>query len=96
MTTLLCITLFGEICGSSRIRVLQFIPYLEKNGITCVSKRLFSDNYFRIIANQKRCNRVVKSGYSILSGVVMLLKKIKYALIAYKYDVILIQKDAFQ
>ena len=95
MTKLLCITLFGETCGSSRIRVLQFIPFLEKNNIQCTSKKLFSDEYFKITSNQKKCNYFIKNIYLINSAIIMLLKKIKYTLIVKNYDIIIIQKDVF-
>ena len=95
MTRLLCITLFGELCGSSRVRVLQFVPYLDKNGIKCTTKKLFSDDYFKVITNQKKANSIIKKTYGLVSGILSALKRMKYVWIAKKYDAVLIQKDVF-
>ena len=39
----------SEIGPSSRYRIYQYIPYLEKNGINCEVRPLLKKNYFRII-----------------------------------------------
>jgi len=49
----------SDIGPSSRYRIYQYVPYLEKNGIHCEIRPLFKKTYFRIIEIRNPILRVI-------------------------------------
>ncbi len=72
---------------SSRYRVLQFIPYLESNGISCEVQSLHADGYLD--------SRFRGEGKGAAYYVRRLLARIGKLMRGPRYDVVFIQKELF-
>jgi glycosyltransferase involved in cell wall biosynthesis len=84
---ILLLSKYSRLGASSRLRYLQYIPYLEKNGVEVVVNSLFDDAYLeRLYSSGKR--PVFRSIYCYLVRFFALFT-------VRKYDVILIEKEIF-
>jgi len=77
---LLVLSRFGRLGASSRVRIYQYLPYLEQAGVECIVSPLLSDDYLnrlysgnpthllsRMVAYLRRVHTLIKSGqYDLL------------------------------
>lgn len=75
--------------ASSRYRVLQYIPYLEAQGISCTVSSFLSSGFYRIVYQQGRWGK--KLGYFLVST----LRRLRDVLRSGRYDVVFIHLEAF-
>lgn len=75
--------------ASSRYRVLQYLPYLEADGIRCTASSFLSPQFYRIAYQQRRWVR--KGGHFLVST----LKRLRDVLRSGRYDVVFIHLEAF-
>jgi glycosyltransferase involved in cell wall biosynthesis len=73
--------------SSSRLRLFQYIPYLEKNGFEVAVSPLLDNSYLEIIYSGKR--------YSIFKIAARYIKRIRIILKSHKYDLLIIEKELF-
>lgn len=78
---------YGRKAASCRYRYLQYIPYLEKNGISCTISPLFDDAY---LENKFKNGRALI--YDILRAFICRFKAI---LSSHKYDLVILHCEAF-
>jgi len=82
----LLLSRYGRLGASSRVRSLQYLPFLESKGWQVDVNPLFSDNYLQsLYSGQSR-------GLQVLVGYWQRLKVLLYAR---RYDLIWIEKEAF-
>lgn len=72
---------------SSRYRVFQFIPYLEREGLTCEVQCLHSDEYLECFYSGGRKNVFYTTG--------RLFRRVGKVFEASRYSVVFIQKELF-
>lgn len=82
----LLLTRYGRLGASSRLRALQFLPYLERSGFSCDVSPLFSDEYVSALYAGGARGWHVARGYT---GRMMQLLRSR------KYDVIWVEKECF-
>ena len=75
--------------ASSRYRVLQYLPYLEAQGVRCTVSSFLSPRFYRIVYQPGRW--LAKTGYFMLSS----LKRLRDLLRSNEYDVVFIHLEAF-
>ncbi len=81
----LCLTKYGRLGASSRLRTLQFLPWLEQQGLELTLAPLLSDNY---VSNLYRGNtdwRALIQGYA---------SRIRRLLVSRGFDVLWLEKEA--
>ncbi len=83
----LFLTKYGRRAASSRLRYLQYIPKLEREGIHCEIKPLFDDLYVERTFNNKPI------AFPYLVG--RFWDRLKAALSSRQYDVVVLQYEAF-
>ncbi|MBN2036060.1 MAG: glycosyltransferase family 4 protein [Chitinispirillaceae bacterium] len=89
----LFLTLFPEIGASSRYRVYQFLPHLERLGYTFRVSPLVPESQYSDLSRVKKrffLFTIVLTLYSAVRGQV---KRIRDILSAGRYDIVFIQKD---
>jgi len=91
----LFLTQFSSLGGSSRIQVIQFLPILQERGVECTHKEMYPDSFYRIQMRIKKINKLNKKFNLIINLAWVFLKKIWFSLSAFRYDVVVIQKDTF-
>jgi glycosyltransferase involved in cell wall biosynthesis len=84
---ILFLTKYSRLGASSRYRSFQFIPYLEGIGIACEVSPLFSDEYLRY--------KYIHGKASIKETARCFLRRVKQALSARSYDLVVIEKEIF-
>lgn len=84
---LLILSKYSNKGASSRLRTLQYIPYFEDSGFSVVTSPLFDDNYLKTLYNKNRI--------SIVKLVNYYMKRLCMVLTAFRFDLILIEKEAF-
>ncbi len=82
----LLLSRYGRLGASSRVRSLQFIPYLESQGWDVVVMPLFSDKYLRALYSGH--SRVVNVIFGYWRRLICLIK-------VKEYDLIWIEKEIF-
>lgn len=92
---ILVLTQFSELGGSSRIQVIQFLPFLEKAGINCAWKHFYSDKFYKIQNGIVPISRLRKKVNFFCHLFLVMLKKIFYVFSAGNYDLVLIQREVF-
>ncbi len=80
-------TKYTQLGASSRLRSIQFFPFLEKEGYQVKSQALFSDRYLSYLYKKSK----LKLFYLILGY----FKRLFSILSVFKYDVIVIEKELF-
>ncbi len=75
--------------ASTRQRVIQFFPYLEKCGIRCFASSFISSDFFKILYKPGRV--LQKMGYTLRG----FLKRLDDLRSVSNYDVVFIQREAF-
>lgn len=87
MAKLLILSKYSRLGASSRLRTQQYIPYLNEAGFDVTVSSLYDDDYLRYF---------YRTGTrSIIKVFVCYMKRIKTFFSAGKYDLILIEKEAF-
>lgn len=82
----LLLSRYGPLGASSRVRFLQYLPYFRSQGIDVTVKPLLSDAYLKgLYSSSPRWREVVK-GY---------LVRIVALLTAWRFDVVIIEKELF-
>jgi len=84
---LLILSKYSNKGASSRLRTLQYIPYIESSGFSVVTSSLFDDDYLNSLYRKKRV--------SISKLVKYYIKRLCIVLTAFRFDLILIEKEAF-
>lgn len=85
--SILFFTKYSRKGASSRYRTLQYIPYLERNGVACTISPLFDDDYLEF---RYRHGRV-----SMSAVVRAFLRRIWTLATCKKFDVLVIEKELF-
>lgn len=80
-------TKYTQLGASSRLRSIQFFPFLEKEGYIVSSQALFSDQYLSHLYKKSK----FKSIYLLIGY----LKRFFSILFVFKYDVVVIEKELF-
>ena len=75
--------------ASNRFRVLQFLPYLEKEGITCRVRAFYNERLWSILYARGRLPR------KIFYGLACALNRLVDLLRAQAYDIVFIHREAF-
>ncbi|SDH17112.1 Glycosyltransferase involved in cell wall bisynthesis [Pseudomonas benzenivorans] len=78
---------YSRLGASSRLRTLQYLPYLEGKGLEVTVSSLFDDRYLNGLYNQRR--RVVRIVVSLY------LKRLVTLFGAFRYDLIWVEKEIF-
>lgn len=91
----LILTQFSSLGGSSRIQVLQFLPLFKEAKIDFMAKTFYSDSFYQIQMGVTPKNRALSKANLFIGLVLSNFKKILFAAMAWRYDVILIQKEVF-
>ncbi|WP_447802211.1 glycosyltransferase family 4 protein [Pseudomonas serbica] len=84
---ILFLSKYSRLGASSRLRFIQYIPYLEKCGVEVVVKSLFDDDYLKHLYSTGR-RPVLRSLYCYL-------KRFFTIFTVRQYDVIWIEKELF-
>ncbi|MFV0162206.1 glycosyltransferase family 4 protein [Empedobacter falsenii] len=87
MKKVLYFTKYTSLGASSRLRSLQFIPFLKKHGYQVDSSPLFHDKYLLALYNKKK-----SKNFYLIQGY---LKRFFRLFTIYKYDIIVIEKELF-
>lgn len=82
----LLLSRYASLGASSRVRFLQYLPYFKSQGVDVTVKPLFSNSYVRALYSGDSKWEEVCKGY--FSRVFILLT-------AYKYDLVIIEKELF-
>ena len=84
---ILLLTKYNQRGASSRLRTLQYIPYLKSHGVSVTASNFFDDEYLREFhLNSKR---------SIIRVLKSYIKRLFVFLTFFKYDLIWIEKEIF-
>lgn len=84
---ILLLTKYSRKGASSRLRTLQYLPYLEKHGFSFDVQSLFDDNYLEYLYNGQK--RHILSILKLYLMRLYALKKLK------NYDLVWIEKEIF-
>ncbi|MGF2684933.1 glycosyltransferase family 4 protein [Marinobacter sp. DUT-3] len=82
----LLLSRYGRLGASSRVRFLQYLPYFQSKGIEFKVKPLLSDAYLKALYTGGSLWREVLKGY---------ISRIMVLLTAWRFDVIIIEKELF-
>lgn len=82
---ILALTKYDSLGASSRMRILQYVPYLEKHKFVLEIHNLFDNKYVQLLQNNKRSIFSIIKSYTQRIGVLITSKK---------YDLIWIEKEA--
>ncbi|MDP2593368.1 MAG: glycosyltransferase [bacterium] len=91
----LFITQFSEKGGSSRIHIIQFFPFLEKEGVKFRHTHIYPDVCFDVQMGVRQTSPAGKIFNLLFFGIVGVFKKIFVSLTASKFDAVVIQKETF-
>lgn len=86
-TTVLALTRYDKLGGSSRVRILQYVPRLKEMGLTVLEQPLFSHNDLLRLYRENR-RSVPQLGAALLRRVAMLAKRTDA-------DVVWLQQELF-
>lgn len=87
MGKIIYLTKYTSLGASSRLRSIQFIPFLQKKGYQVSYSALFGDNYLKALYGKKR----IKYLYLLLGY----LRRFIQLFSLYKFDVVIIEKELF-
>jgi len=82
----LALTRYGRMGASSRLRILQFLPWLEDAGISCTVQPLFTDEMLY--------SKYQTGGYKLSHMLCIYMKRVRQLLQREKYDLLWIEKEA--
>ncbi len=83
---ILLLSRYGRLGASSRVRLFQYLPFLESKGWKINVSALFSDSYLQALYSDQPRGMQVVTGY---------WKRFKVLIQAKKYDLIWIEKESF-
>ncbi|MCK4351978.1 glycosyltransferase family 4 protein [candidate division WOR-3 bacterium] len=89
----LFLTLFTEIGASSRYRVYQLMPHLEKKGISCTTSPLLSEKFYKVSFGFVKYPKPFYSLYIASYFLFSFFKRVTDVIRAKNYDIVFIQKD---
>jgi glycosyltransferase involved in cell wall biosynthesis len=90
---ILGLSLFGRKGASSRYRLYQYIPLLEKKGIEVKVFPLINDSAYDVFMGVKKVHPVLKPFHRIFLVVTAMIKRFFHILKAGSFDAVYIQKD---
>jgi len=90
---ILGLSLFGRKGASSRYRLYQYIPLLEKKGIEITVFPLISDGSYDIFMGIRTLNPILKPFVRSFLAASAMIKRFFHLIKAGSYDVVYIQKD---
>ncbi len=82
---LLALTRYERLGASSRVRMLQYLPWLEDAGIEVITKPLFSNTYVGELQKGRRDWRAIMGGYA---------QRVACLLNTRSFDLIWVEKEA--
>ncbi len=83
---LLLLTRYGRLGSSSRMRILQFIPWFESNGITCEYSLFIDDKMLEW--------KYKHNSYRFISLLIAYYRRIKIMLKAHHFNLVFIEKES--
>jgi len=83
--SILFLTRYDRKAASSRYRFLQYIPYLEKEGFSCVISPLFDESYFNKYLNFQRKKKFDLFKY--------LITRVLTLFTAHKFKLVVLEKE---
>jgi len=83
--SILFLTRYDRKAASSRYRFLQYIPYLEKEGFSCVISPLFDDSYLNKFVNLQRITKFEIFKY--------LISRILVLFTAHRFKLVVLEKE---
>lgn len=86
MIKILLLSRYGPLGASSRVRFLQYLPYLRSQGVEVTVKPLLSDAYLLALYNGGSRWREVIKGYG---------GRVRALLGARRFDIVIIEKELF-
>ncbi len=89
----LFLTQYDQNGPSSRIRVYQFIPFLEKLGINCEIKPLLSGSVKELVAELFSAENIFRKALASSQIFWAFIKRYGHVFQARNYDVVVVQKD---
>lgn len=90
---ILFLTIYPELGASSRTRVYQYIPYLEKIGIECKVSPRISTTYFRHEVGFESYGLFWKEIYRFVYKIIYKFGQLWRIFTALKYDIVFVQKE---
>ena len=90
---ILGLSLFGRKGASSRYRLYQYIPLLEKKGIEVKVFPLINDSAYDVFMGVKKVHPALKPFHRIFLVLTAMIKRFFHILKAGSYDAVYIQKD---
>jgi len=90
---ILGLSLFGRKGASSRYRLYQYIPFLEKKGIEITVFPLINDGSYDVFMGIKKLNPILKPFVRFFLVASAMVKRFFHILKAGSYDAVYIQKD---
>ena len=84
---------YSELAASSRTRVYQFLPFLEKEGIKCKCICFVPKELNSLMVRQK--SFFIKLAYRFLVFALRIVKILEVIILSSSYDIIFIQKIVF-
>ena len=86
MKLLLLLTRYGRLGASSRMRSLQFLPWLEQAGFECTVAPLVDDGQLQV--------RYQKGGYQLFGLLQAYWRRVRTLMQRHRFDVVWIEKEA--
>src|SRR5690606_23290016 len=83
----LIFTKYSRMGASSRLRTLQYVPYLESVGVDVAVQQLFDDRHLAEIYNGK--------GRRVWRTLALYFRRLVHVIQAEKFDLVLIEKELF-
>ena len=71
---------YSELGASSRLRIIQYLPILEKNHISCNVHPFFNERYLKNLYSNKKIN-LINLIYLFLRRFILLFSVKKYDLV---------------
>jgi glycosyltransferase involved in cell wall biosynthesis len=85
--SILFLTRYDRKAASSRYRFIQYIPYLEKEGFSCVISPLFDESYFNKYLNFQRKKKFDLFKY-LINRIIVLFTTHKFKLVVLEKELI--------
>lgn len=84
---ILLLSKYSRSGASSRLRTLQYVPYLKEHGIEVVTESLFDDAYLKLLYGSRK--------RSVLGLVKLYFKRMYLLLQSRDYDLVWVEKELF-
>lgn len=87
MIKMLLLNRYDRLGASSRMRMLQYMPYFSAEGIECRAEPLLGDEYLKALYGKRRI--------SVFYLLARYLRRLRVLLAARRFDVVFIEKEIF-